>query len=71
MVKQLRREHNINTIVVSGGVFQNQILFESLIEQLEKDNFLVFCHEKVPSNDGGIALGQALIGRKYLEKLGQ
>jgi len=42
-----------------------------LIEQLEKDNFLVFCHEKVPSNDGGIALGQALIGRKYLEKLGQ
>jgi len=71
MVKQLRREHNINTIVISGGVFQNQILFESLVKELEINKFTVFSHEKVPSNDGGIALGQALIGRKYLEKLRQ
>jgi len=71
MVKQLRREHNINTIVISGGVFQNQVLFESLVKELEKNKFTVFSHEKVPSNDGGIALGQALVGRKYLEKLRQ
>jgi len=71
MVKQLRRKHDINTVVVSGGVFQNHILFESLIKELEKENFSVFSNEKVPANDGGIALGQALIGRKYLENLRQ
>ena len=69
MVKQLRRKYDINTVVVSGGVFQNHILFESLIKELEKENFSVFSNEKVPANDGGIALGQALIGRKYLENL--
>ncbi|MBC8403489.1 MAG: carbamoyltransferase HypF [Candidatus Marinimicrobia bacterium] len=71
IVQQLRRKYDINTVVVSGGVFQNQILFEALIKDLEKANFSVFSHEKVPTNDGGIALGQALIGRKYLENFRQ
>ncbi|MCK5331946.1 MAG: carbamoyltransferase HypF, partial [Candidatus Marinimicrobia bacterium] len=71
IIQQLRRKYDINTVVVSGGVFQNQILFEALIEDLETAKFSVFSHEKVPTNDGGIALGQALIGRKYLENLRQ
>ncbi len=71
MVKQLRRKHDINKVVVSGGVFQNKILFEALVKDLETSKFSVISHEKVPTNDGGIALGQALIGRKYLENLRQ
>ncbi|MBC8400733.1 MAG: carbamoyltransferase HypF [Candidatus Marinimicrobia bacterium] len=71
IIQQLRHIYNINTVVVSGGVFQNQILFEALIIDLETAKFSVFSHEKVPTNDGGIALGQALIGRKYLENFRQ
>ncbi len=69
MVQQLRLKCNINTVVVCGGVFQNQILFETLIDELISAKFSVYSNEKVPANDGGIALGQALIGRKYLESL--
>ncbi|HCW76890.1 MAG TPA: carbamoyltransferase HypF [Candidatus Marinimicrobia bacterium] len=64
-----RRSTGINQIVLSGGVFQNEILLEALIPRLQSKNFEVFAHELVPTNDGGLALGQALIGQKYLEKM--
>jgi hydrogenase maturation protein HypF len=58
-----RTETGINHIVLSGGVFQNMILFEHTIFTLEKANFKVYTHSQVPTNDGGISLGQAMIGR--------
>ena len=41
---------------------QNTILLEGFITLLEREGFSVYTGEKVPVNDGGIALGQALIG---------
>ena len=56
----LRNDRDLNRVVLSGGVFQNSILLTGLISALEERNFLVFSHQQVPTNDGGIALGQAV-----------
>jgi hydrogenase maturation protein HypF len=57
----IRAETDLNRIVLSGGVFQNSILLSGLKHLLEKHNFQVFTHCLVPTNDGGISLGQAII----------
>jgi hydrogenase maturation protein HypF len=48
-------------VVLSGGVFQNLRLLTGLREVLETEGFRVFTHRRVPTNDGGISLGQALV----------
>ncbi len=63
VAKEAREETGINQIVLSGGVFQNMVLFEHTILALEKANFNVYTQSQVPTNDGGISLGQAMIGR--------
>ncbi|MEJ2345886.1 MAG: carbamoyltransferase HypF [Gammaproteobacteria bacterium] len=50
-----------DTVALSGGVFQNRTLFESVTARLEADGFRVLSHRNVPANDGGLALGQAVI----------
>lgn len=45
-------------IVLSGGCFQNACLVEKATNQLKTAGFTVYCHEKIPPNDGGLALGQ-------------
>jgi hydrogenase maturation protein HypF len=57
----VRRESELNRVVLSGGCFQNAILLAGLIKELESRKFEVFAHRQVPANDGGIALGQALV----------
>lgn len=47
-------------IVLSGGCFQNKILLESAVTRLKEEGFVPFWHQRVPPNDGGIALGQML-----------
>ncbi|MCK4904556.1 MAG: carbamoyltransferase HypF, partial [Candidatus Marinimicrobia bacterium] len=66
VAKEARNETGINHIVLSGGVFQNMVLFEHTILALEKANFKVYTHSQVPTNDGGISLGQAMIGRNKI-----
>jgi len=51
----------IKSVALSGGVFQNRLLFNLAIDALEKEGFKVFSHQTVPCNDGGIALGQAAV----------
>jgi hydrogenase maturation protein HypF len=46
------------TVVLSGGCFQNACLTETVVNQLKTAGFKVYCHEKIPPNDGGLALGQ-------------
>jgi len=53
-------------VALSGGVFQNRILFEQVLTRLQQKGFPVLCHARVPCNDGGIALGQALIAASRL-----
>ncbi len=62
-----RDDSGLGQVVLSGGVFQNHVLFEGLILALEEAGFEVFTHHLSPTNDGGISLGQALIGRAYLD----
>ncbi len=50
-----------NTVALSGGCFQNKVLFEQVVARLESLDFNVLAHVRVPANDGGIAFGQAAI----------
>mgnify|MGYP000848120225 CR=1 FL=1 len=51
-------------VVLSGGCFQNCILTERVVNRLRDENFSVYWHQRVPPNDGGIALGQAVIANE-------
>ncbi|MBW2410211.1 MAG: carbamoyltransferase HypF [Deltaproteobacteria bacterium] len=64
----IRDRHDLNRVVLSGGCFQNSLLLRGLIGQLEAHNFEVYAHRQVPANDGGIALGQALIAAAIAEQ---
>jgi hydrogenase maturation protein HypF len=57
----LRAETHLTRIVLSGGCFQNVLLLGGLTQALRADRFEVFTHRQVPTNDGGLALGQALV----------
>ena len=65
----IRKENGLNRVVLSGGVFQNSLLLTGLINVLEKRKFKVFSHSKVPANDGGISLGQALVAAAVADKI--
>lgn len=71
MASVLAREAGVNTIALSGGVFQNKTLFELVTDHLIKQGFRVLSHHQLPSNDGGLALGQAAIGAANVLKLNQ
>lgn len=58
---EIRKENGISEVGLSGGVWQNISLLRKSVELLEKDGFSVLLHKKVPTNDGGIALGQAAV----------
>jgi hydrogenase maturation protein HypF len=57
----LREQRGLNTVALSGGVFQNQLLLRQTISGLESSGFTVLTHSRVPCNDGGISLGQAVV----------
>lgn len=54
----LREETNISKVALSGGVFQNAILLEEAVNKLSERGFTPLIHQIVPTNDGGISLGQ-------------
>ena len=62
MCQILARDTGINNVALSGGVFQNRLLLRLISGYLEKTGLNVITHREVPTNDGGISLGQAVIG---------
>ncbi len=66
VVRMASHETGLKTVALSGGVFQNQLLTEALAHDLESNGYQVLIHAQVPTNDGGISLGQAVIGREFL-----
>ncbi len=64
--KVLRREEGFNRVVLSGGVFQNMLLLSLATRALKELDFEVYTHHLVPTNDGGISLGQAVIAHARL-----
>ena len=65
MIDKLSRyecgEEPVKTVALSGGVFQNKVLLEQVMMRLQRLEYTVLTHRQVPSNDGGLALGQAVI----------
>jgi hydrogenase maturation protein HypF len=60
-IVEVARHAGEKQIVLSGGVFQNRYLTERAAAVLESSAFVVYTHRQVPPNDGGIALGQAVM----------
>jgi hydrogenase maturation protein HypF len=58
---QIRQKTGLSLIVLSGGVFQNCLLTEMVLDSLNQSAFKVLTHSLVPPNDGGLALGQAVV----------
>jgi hydrogenase maturation protein HypF len=58
-LKVISRSHDLDTVVLSGGVFQNELLLEDLKSLLTDGSLQVWTNHAVPPNDGGISLGQA------------
>ena len=56
-----RKKTDLNEVALSGGVWQNQILLDLVRDGLEKEGFEVYFHKQTPANDGGLALGQAMV----------
>jgi hydrogenase maturation protein HypF len=62
VARRIRAERGLRRVALSGGVFQNRLLLKRTTRLLEAAGFEVFTHSRVPPNDGGIALGQAVVG---------
>ena len=60
----LRDGSGLHEVVLSGGVFQNNFLFSRLLKKLTSNDFKVYFPQKIPCNDGGISLGQAVIANE-------
>ena len=67
VIKRMSNVSKINVAVLSGGLFQNRYILENLENILKKNKFKVFTHKRIPTNDGGIALGQLAIAAKRRE----
>ena len=65
--RRIRKNEHLNRVCLSGGTFQNVFLLQRSVSLLKKLGFEVFIHSQVPPNDGGIALGQAVIANHILK----
>ncbi|MEK6591375.1 MAG: carbamoyltransferase HypF [Nitrospinota bacterium] len=61
--RKIKTETGIDRVVLSGGCFQNILLLDRTLSKLNNE-FKTFIHKDVPTNDGGISLGQAVVARE-------
>ncbi|MFI5399932.1 MAG: carbamoyltransferase HypF [SAR324 cluster bacterium] len=60
--RQVRAQRGIRQVVLGGGVFQNRVLLQRCSEALTRSGLDVYVSRQVPTNDGGLALGQVVVG---------
>ena len=68
MVNIIRQDTGLNKVALSGGVWQNMILLGKVVRMLQQDGFTVYSNQRVPLNDGGLALGQAAVAGARIVK---
>ncbi|MPM58645.1 Carbamoyltransferase HypF [bioreactor metagenome] len=68
LCKKIRSLYKINKVALSGGVFQNNIIFTKLHNKLEEEKFQVLTHKLLPCNDSSISVGQLIIANNRREK---
>lgn len=66
MIVEVGKMTQENRVVLSGGCFQNKYLLERSIHRLRSQGFTPFWHQRVPPNDGGVALGQLIAGARMV-----
>ncbi|MDD4493549.1 MAG: carbamoyltransferase HypF [Eubacteriales bacterium] len=64
---KLREKYKLNTVVLSGGVFENSYLLKIMRKELMESGFNVYHNKNVPLNDGGLSFGQAAVAASILE----
>lgn len=67
-VNQMSQTAGIRSVALSGGVWQNLTLLGRTLSLLRADAFQVYLHQQVPTNDGGLSLGQAVIAASRLRE---
>jgi hydrogenase maturation protein HypF len=58
----------LDAVVLTGGCFQNRFLTETAIDQLRRNGFHPYWHQRIPPNDGGIAVGQIIGAARVLAR---
>jgi hydrogenase maturation protein HypF len=66
--QQIADARGLDKVVLSGGVFNNDLIFREMVACLEKDHLRVYTHASVPAGDGGIALGQAAVAAATVKR---
>lgn len=64
-ILSISKNEGIKNVVLSGGVFQNKFLTEQIENNIQTKGLKVFSQKRIPSNDGGLALGQIVIGAHH------
>jgi len=67
---RLRQAGGVGQVVLSGGVFLNEFLLVNCLVELRRTGFDAYCHRRVPTNDGGISLGQVVVADARLKRAG-
>lgn len=68
MCNIIAEKYKINKVILSGGVFQNEILLKGLYEKLLRRGFEVYTHKLIPCNDSGLCLGQIVIANASIKE---
>ncbi len=66
--ERVRERSGTNVVALSGGTFQNMLLMEQATDLLERKGFTVRRHRRVPTSDGGLAFGQAVLANASFEQ---
>src|SRR5215204_4079226 len=66
--EKIRGAGGTTAVALSGGSFQNMLLLQQVIKLLEGKGFQLYRHRRVPANDGGLALGQAILADRTLRE---
>jgi hydrogenase maturation protein HypF len=63
--EKVRQRNNLNTVVLTGGVFLNALLCEDVLKRLTSRQFRAYSHRQIPAGDGGLSFGQIVVGSSH------